>query len=224
MRLKHLYGRFVMRVKQTLKIGSFPGSALYWEERYKKGRDSGPGSYNRLAIFKSEILNDFVAKNRIFSVIEFGCGDGNQLSLAKYPKYTGLDVSPSAIAMCADKFRDDRSKSFFLYHSKAFVDNHALLKAELALSIDVIFHLVEDDIFNNYMSHLFNAAEKYVIIYASNFDKKQLFHEKDRNFTAWIDQNRKEWKLLEKIDNIYPQNSEDPENTSKADFFIFSKG
>lgn len=223
MSLKHRYNNLIMRVKQLVRPGAFPGSTEYWEARYKKGGTSGLGSYNRLAEFKAGILNEFVKKHNIQTVIEYGCGDGNQLSLYEYPKYIGLDVSPSAIAMCAEKFKTDKSKSFYLYHSKAFSDNHRLFKAELSVSIDVIFHLVEDEIFEKYMTHLFNSAESFVIIYASNFDKKQLFHEKDRYFTAWIDKHMSEWQLLDKIDNIYPFNPADPDNTSKADFYIFTR-
>lgn len=176
-----------------------------------------------MADFKAKVLNKFVKDHNVQSVIEFGCGDGNQLSLASYPSYIGLDVAPSAIAICDEKFNADSSKSFFLYNSKAFIDNHQIFKVELSLSIDVIFHLVEDEIFENYMHHLFNAAEKFVIIYASDFNKNQMFHEKDRNFTSWVENNRKDWNLLDKIDNIYPYDPADPDNTSKANFFIFSK-
>lgn len=223
MSLKHRYKRFVMKARQIIKPGAFPGSVEYWEERYRKGGTSGSGSYNRLAEFKAEVLNKFVAEHNITSVIEFGCGDGNQLSMAKYPSYIGLDVAPSAIALCIEKFNDDTTKSFFLYHSLAFKDNHQIFKAQLSLSIDVIFHLVEDEIFENYMHHLFDSADKFVIIYASNFNKNQMFHEKDRNFTLWVENHRKDWKLVNKIDNIYPYDPADPDNTSKADFFLFSK-
>lgn len=223
MSLQQRYNRLIMKVKQIVKPGSFPGSVTYWEERYKKGGTSGSGSYNRLAEFKALVLNKFVKDHNIQSVIEFGCGDGNQLSLAKYSSYIGLDVAPSAIAICDEKFSADSSKSFFLYNSKAFIDNHQIFKVELSLSIDVIFHLVEDEIFENYMHHLFNSAEKFVIIYASDFNKNQMFHEKDRKFTSWVENNRKDWKLMEKIDNLYPYDPGDPDNTSKADFFIFSK-
>ncbi|TAT59972.1 hypothetical protein EGM92_29840 [Enterobacter cloacae] len=32
-------------------------------------------------------------------MMEFGCGDGNQLSLADYPRYTGFDISDHAIQL-----------------------------------------------------------------------------------------------------------------------------
>ena len=75
-------------------------SGRYWEQRYLSGDNSGSGSYNRLAQFKAEVLNDFVEKNNVSEVVEWGCGDGNQLKLAKYPRYTGFDVSQKAVDIC----------------------------------------------------------------------------------------------------------------------------
>src|ERR1035438_8966382 len=89
----------------------FPGSEPYWEDHYKSGGDSGSGSYNRLAEFKANIINDFITEKRIASAIEFGCGDGNNLSLINYPKYIGLDVSPTAIKLCMNRFRSEEHTS-----------------------------------------------------------------------------------------------------------------
>ena len=38
----------------------FTTSKNYWEERYKTGGNSGAGSYDRLAKFKAQIINDFI--------------------------------------------------------------------------------------------------------------------------------------------------------------------
>jgi len=197
----------------------FPGSKEYWEEHYQSGGTSGPGSYGKLAEFKAEIINSFVKDNKINSVIEFGCGDGNQLSLFKIPNYIGLDVSKTAVEMCIKRFEKDKSKSFFLYDPDCFIDNHHLLKADLALSLDVIYHLIEDHIFSTYMRHLFSAAKKYVIIYSSDSDKTTLTtapHCKNRKFTKWVETNLTEWKLIKKIRNRYP-------NESASDFFIYKR-
>jgi hypothetical protein len=59
---------------------AFPGSGSFWENRYRTGGTSGSGSYGRLAEFKAEILNEFVRERGVSSIIEFGCGDGAQLS------------------------------------------------------------------------------------------------------------------------------------------------
>ena len=92
----------------------FLGSRTYWEERYAGGGNSGVGSYSKFAEFKAEVLNDFIVSNSVGSVIEFGCGDGNQLSLANYPRYLGFDVSATAIDLCHAPFAGDESKSFKL--------------------------------------------------------------------------------------------------------------
>lgn len=201
----------------------FPGSGNYWEERYRQGGTSGSGSYNRLALFKAEVLNDFVAKNSIGSVIEFGCGDGNQLKLAAYPNYIGLDVSKKAIQMCTQTFAEDTTKSFFLYDPFAFTDNGKLFQVDLALSLDVIYHLIEDEVFETYMKHLFQSAKRYVVIYSSDFDGTQRFHERDRKFTKWVEKNILNWQLRDVIKNKFPEDKTNPEETSKADFFIYCR-
>jgi len=194
-------------------------SSNYWENRYANNGNSGAGSYNRLAEFKAEILNEFVAKNDIKNVIEFGHGDGNQLSLAKYPKYLGFDVSKTAVDICKRKFSGDGTKDFRLMNA---YNNE---KAELTISLDVIYHLIEEDVFENYMRTLFAASTKYVIIYASNKTcEKQPIHIKHRKFTDWVESNEEKWKLTKIIPNKYPivDGINDP-NTSFADFYIFEK-
>ena len=63
--------------KVYLKIitKQFQGSEKYWTERYAKGGDSGVGSYNKMAVFKAEILNNFVKERDIASTI---AGSGSQ--------------------------------------------------------------------------------------------------------------------------------------------------
>lgn len=215
-------GNLLFSLRKALR-GEFSGSVNYWEQRYAQKGNSGAGSYNRLAEFKAEIINSFVKENNLKNIIEFGCGDGNQLSLAEYPSYIGFDVSSTAIKICKEKFKNDNSKSFFIYDSLAYCDNSGIFKADLTLSLDVIFHLVEDEIFDAYMTHLFNSSKKFVIIYSSNYQKEQDYHEKDRNFMGWIESNKTNWRLLKKIENKYPYNIKDPENTSKADFYLLEK-
>ena len=67
-----------------------------------------------------------------------------------------------------ERFREDHSKSFFLYTPQCFHDSAGFLSGELALSIYVIFHLVEDHVFGTYMNNLFDAGRRFVGIYSSN--------------------------------------------------------
>jgi SAM-dependent methyltransferase len=171
----------------------FAGSADYWNRRYRLGSDSGAGSYGQSASRKAAFLNDFVAERGIASVIEFGCGDGNQLGLAVYPQYLGFDVSPEAVRTCRSRFQGDSTKSFKL------VDEYAGERAELTLSLDVIFHLVEDQVFEDYMKLLFDAADRYVIVYASNTNLRTPLdraHVRHRQFTDWT-AGRRDWRLVQ---------------------------
>ncbi len=132
------------------------------------------------------MINKFVRDKRVQTVIEFGSGDGAQLQLADYPSYIGVDVSRTAISATQRRFADDASKRFV--HTSEITSSD---RAELALSLDVIYHLVEDDVFDSYMKQLFDAATKYVIVYSSNDARSWPDpHVRHRRFTDWVEQHR----------------------------------
>jgi SAM-dependent methyltransferase len=206
-----LYSYLIGRYRNNLSSNDF------WEKRYLEKGNSGPGSYGRLAEFKARIINDFVTTHTITSVIEFGCGDGNQLSLAKYPEYLGIDVSQAAIKRCRDLFAADATKRF------STLSEYSGETADLALSLDVIYHLVEDEVFVRYMNTLFLAADRYVIIYSSDKDhdfETPVTYIRHRKFTQWILEHMTGWELVEHIPNPYPLR-EDVESESFADFYIY---
>ena len=195
-------------------------SKNYWENRYKQGGNSGSGSYNNLALFKADIINDFIQKNNINTIIDYGVGDGNQLKLinTKNKIYTGIDVSETVISKCKNIFLEDKTKSFI------HVDNiNSNLKSDLVLSCDVLFHLIEDEIYEEYMKKLFNMSKKYVIIFAKNEDINHTQHVKFRKFSNYIEQNLSKWNLIEYIPNKYPQLKigQNNDNTSPSDFYIY---
>jgi cyclopropane fatty-acyl-phospholipid synthase-like methyltransferase len=127
------------------------------------------------------------------SVVEFGCGDGAQLSLARYPSYLGLDVSGAALDRARARFSADRSKSF--RHLSDKVGQH-----DLALSMEVLFHLVEAEAFVRHLERLFSAARRFVIIYASDFDDPETADQyRSREFSKWIAEHQPEWRLREHV-------------------------
>lgn len=199
---------------------NFINSKQYWEDRYVSNRNSGAGSYGRLADFKAQIINQFVKDNNLSTIIEFGCGDGHQLSLARYPNYVGFDVSEKALNICRKKFKKDVTKSFF----SIFDDTKKYIMAELTLSLDVIYHLVEDKVFHDYMTRLFNSSNQFVIIYSSNYESYLAKHVRCRQFTDWISKHvADDWELQTFIRNKYPFDASNPNHTSMADFYIYKK-
>lgn len=212
-----ILGSLVKRIlRHTTAKKPFSSSEDYWIRRYDLGGNSGIGSYNELAEFKAEIINSFVRDHRIETVIEYGCGDGNQLRLADYPSYIGFEVSPKAVAQCRKIFQDDTSKRFGL------MSEYRSETAQLSLSLDVIYHLLEDEVYYSYMERLFASAQRYVIIYSSNFDSEQKDHQRHRKFSEWVAINTPQWKLVNHIPNKYPYESTSKKG-SLADFYIYEK-
>lgn len=173
-------------------------STEYWETRYKNQGTSGDGSYGNKAEFKGKIINDFIHQKKIETIIDFGVGDGNQLKYIDIDNkhYLGLDVSSKAIDLCKEKFAKDESKTFrtltgFDYSSRA----------DLVLSLDVIFHLVDDGIYTQYMTHLFEMSNKYIIIHSVDMDFVEATHVKFRKFTPYVEQKFPQWKLVDIIQN-----------------------
>jgi SAM-dependent methyltransferase len=195
-------------------------SAAYWESRYRSGGHSGAGSYGRLADFKAAFINSFIAANRIASVLDLGCGDGNLLSLLRVPAYVGVDVAPSTLAACTARFADRPGVRFLSYDRLEPAGT-----AELGLSIDVIYHLVEDTVFAGYMRALFDHASRFVLVYASNVDLTwPAPHVRHRRFSDHVAQAHPQWRLLAHVPNRYPFDPTRPEGTSFADFYLFGRG
>jgi SAM-dependent methyltransferase len=189
------------RTGVRLRHLTFKGSGPYWEDRYARGGNSGPGSYGAAASWKAETVNAWVRELGVTSVIDLGCGDGNQLSLADYPRYLGLDRSPTVVRQCIERFRADPTKSFLYFEPDSMADPAGWLRADMALSMEVIFHLVEDQVFDEYMRQLFASAERYVVICSNDtVDDELVPHERHRSFTAWVAEDCPGWKLDRKVD------------------------
>jgi SAM-dependent methyltransferase len=211
----------IRRAYALLKRQSFESSVDYWQRRYAGGETSGAGSYGRLAEFKAAVLNAIVQERSIASVLELGCGDGAQLAIGRYPSYLGVDVSPAAVAICQKKFAGDASKSFMTldqFRSKRPT-------ADLALSLDVIYHLVEDSVFDGHMQDLVGAATRFVAIYSSNSDRitDPAPHVRHREFSRWIAQNAPAWRLVQAYRNPYPYRWWNRNNSSPCDLFLFER-
>lgn len=156
--------KILSTIGKLLPLIRFRESSRYWEDRYRLGGESGDGSRGINAEYKASVINSFIAQHGVRSLIEFGCGDGVQLEMFNAPAYIGVDVSRTVIQQCRTRFLEDASKRFILN------SDYAGERADLALSLDVIFHLVEDPVYNTYLGRLFAAAERYVLIYSTSAD------------------------------------------------------
>ena len=174
-------------------------SAEYWRKRYESGGNSGAGSYGALADFKAAALNDFVAREKIQSAIEYGSGDGNQLSLLHISEYTGLDVSARVIEVLRERYAGDLTKSFREYNPDNFIADGSTL-ADIGLSMDVILHLTEDERYEKYMNNLIASSQKYLGIFNTATDvqlEKMAQHNRYRDHRNWLELHAPQFKEVQ---------------------------
>lgn len=196
-------------------------SHVYWRSRYEAGGNSGAGSYGRLAEYKAGFINDLVAQCKPRDVIEFGSGDGNQCSLLTIEKYTGVDISPSVVAACRTRFA--RHKGWrFLTEAEYQADP---IQADLSMSLDVIYHLVEDEVFERYMATLFAASTEFVLIYSSDTEMpSEATHVRHRRYSDWVAAHAPAFALVQVFEHPFPNSpGSDPRTTSFARFKLFSR-
>jgi predicted TPR repeat methyltransferase len=191
-------------------------SKEYWENRYKNGGNSGLGSSGNLAEYKAQVINNFIKKNKIDNLIEYGCGDGNNLSKIDCDRITGIDVSRTAINLCKNKMPE--FKYDFICTDDVGdwkYDEVSDIMAELVLSLDVIYHLVEDSVYDEYMNNLGRMSRKWLIIYSNDDDDdvSMAEHVKWRKFS--------EHKSIK--DNFILIKKEVNKLGNKADFFFYER-
>ena len=132
-------------------------SVAYWEARYASGRDSGSGSRGAEAAYKAGLVNAIVEQMHLSSLLDLGCGDGQQAALLRVPGYVGYDPSPTAIAQCRSRLPDLR-----------FTTEMPAEVFDATLSMDVIYHLTDDEAYQAYLAALFGHARRAVLVYGLN--------------------------------------------------------
>jgi len=193
-------------------------SATYWEKRYRSGRKAGAGSYGLLAHMKAAFVNRFVEANAITSILDLGCGDGFQTSLLVGIPYLGVEISPTILAQLYKSCEDPPPRRFVLLDALAGEP-----RRDLGLSLDVVYTLVEDDVFAAHLRRLFLYARRCVIIYSSNKDIPYAgSHIRHRRFTDFVAAELPEWRLVAHVPNPYPLDARRLAETSFADFFVFA--
>ena len=214
--------RLTSRIRRAVTVLRRPIKTDYWtikfwERHYRVGGRSGEGSYGRLGEFKADIMKSLLVEHETSSVVELGCGDGNQLALVDYPRYCGLDVSPAAINRCRHRFSADPTKEFRVYVPGAELG----VIGDMAVSLDVIYHLIEDQLYDLYMRDLFASAQRTVVIYSSDVERPSDWPEvRHRRFSQWVAREMPQWQLTSRIDQRYPYVEGEPD-TSWCDFFVY---
>lgn len=143
------------------------------------------------------------------------------MGLFEFPNYLGLDISDLVIDNNRMKFKHDLNLAFLVSDAQ----HKFTFKADLTLSLDVIYQLIEDTVFESYMSALFDSSNQFVIVYSSNEDYAHpVQHVRHRKFDKWIEKNRLIYDLYEEIRN--PHKAEltgSDSDKSFVDFYVFKR-
>ena len=190
----------------------------YWEDNYSNGGTSGKGSYGVLAQFKGDVINQFIKGKRIHTVIEFGCGDGNQLKYMNYPSYLGMDISPTSIDICSRMFGKAKTKSFLLYNPKYFINN-GYFKSDLVVCLDVLYHITDEDDFWKTLDDIFSCKPFFIILYTRVTKPEKFVYGiptiQDRDILSCLSRYQ-DYKLIQIIEQKYKE-------LSGASFIILEK-
>lgn len=145
----------------------------YWERRYRKGGNSGAGSRGAEAEEKARLVSKAVAEHGVTSLLDVGCGDGYVASLLRLGEclYVGVDPSPSALKLAREA---NPSKTFAVLEGDR-------LPMDAHLSMDVIFHLVDEQDYRRHLDLVF-SARRFAMVYATNFDYAGAPHVRHRRW------------------------------------------
>jgi hypothetical protein len=80
-----------------------------------------------------------------------------------------------------------------------------LQEAELCLSLDVIYHIMDEKEYEVYVKLLFEKSKRFVLIFSSNHDRNK--HDatnyiRHRRFTDWVEKNYRNFNLVEELENF----------------------
>jgi hypothetical protein len=152
----------------------FENSNQYWKNVYKWGGNSGKGSRGDLAAEKADFVNAFCRAHDIDTVVEFGSGDGVCASMIEVERYIGFDISDTALKFARSRCQNQDTHRLFNYDKwtleqiRSKVSENKLSDNILNLSMDVMYHLVEDKVLNQYIDCLCKTPSKYVAVFSTD--------------------------------------------------------
>lgn len=134
----------------------------YWNNRYEKGGNSGAGTSGDEFALKVKELRKLNSE-AIATIVDVGCGD---LRLGKavmgmfpFAFYWGLDSSDFAIRRAQEEKMNPKRVGFLAIDNLNFTQ-----RGDLVLCIDVLFHQLEDQVYDAMIEKLKNIYNKYLVL------------------------------------------------------------
>lgn len=169
--------------------------AAYWNQRYLQGRTSGEGSEGDRAIVKAKYINELIYDKGIYTIADWGAGDGHVLSMVTLETdYLGIDISRVAIDRLRREWHGVPRRKFLTLDEARGVE----IDVDLAMSLDVIFHCIDQPTYEEHLRRLFGSSHRFVLIHSLDKDRgRTARHVRWRHFTPDVARIAPEWVLME---------------------------
>lgn len=129
---------------------------MYWEDRYRRGATSGPGSAGWEKRWKWRQISRYAGV--LDHVLDVGCGDLGFWEGHDCSDYVGIDVSPYIQARNA-KLRPNWS-FLVLDATKAAIP----VRKRVVFCFDVVFHVLPEDEFGFLIKNLVASTEEWLFL------------------------------------------------------------
>lgn len=152
----------------------------YWNRRYRSGGRSGQRKLPDRKLEeryrnRGRLISRFALRNQVSTVLDIGSGDGRQAAYLDVPGYLGVDPSIEAVRLAR---KQNPAKTFELLEDPEPRDMH--------LSLEVMFHLIDDDTYRQHLDLLF-SADRFVVVWASDHDETGAAHVRHRHWTPDVE-------------------------------------
>lgn len=146
----------------------------YWENIYASGGNSGAGSRGKLKDWKWSQITESIGDTS--NIVDIGCGDMKFIGGHEPINYVGIDISKTII---------DVNK--LVYPNYIFYNINAdqyipQLRAPVVLCMDLLFHIIDDDIYYKILDNIIKYSSKYIVIYSWDKNPIPLWNLKARYY------------------------------------------
>lgn len=187
-------------------------SLEYWNERFSRDENCvgwGSKEGSEWQIRKEQAI-EFVLKDDkdVMCILDLCCGNSN-LILKTIEKtehnerlaYFGLDGAENQILFNKNLLKENKYSYPIIFQQKSlsqFIKEKDNLNGlfDVLILNDVLFHIIEDDLYENIIKTIFSLDSKYIILTFAESDEKIISDENGHFITRPFNRNIKGYKLI----------------------------
>ncbi|MBA3656282.1 MAG: class I SAM-dependent methyltransferase [Gemmatimonadaceae bacterium] len=130
----------------------------YWNNRYKSGGCSGPGSVDQYRDWKWRVIDRYVS-DAASEVVDVGCGDRAFWQGRNPIHYSGIDFSEIIIRRNREQWPD---LNLICARGEEYQPG---LSARVVICMDVLFHVMDDAAYEMILRNITRYSKEWIFIY-----------------------------------------------------------